>query len=308
MSDEDRIKTLEDEILNLRDQLSFARQKASLYYITASELDSLKRTMDGSNSLKVDAFTWMENIHLSSLDSVSTQTDLSSAEMETRIEIEMIKTENELLKTFNEDMKRTEKVRIRFQKNLEKLNCDSSKLDWLVDEYSSLFEEYLRSSQISVNHSVEIKRRDDMISSLFEKIRVLESSFTQKILRTEAVANARQTVINELSEQVKEAMRIDRATREWVDSHLNEDGSAISWTEIAAMHSELEDLRAELSMARTNWTATRDELLRLQFRVGIDGSGKSEVERNIEFPPPILSSPVRSSGVISGIRNIRTNN
>ena len=72
------------------------------------------------------------------------------------------------------------------------------------------------------------------------------------------------------------------------------------------MESEIEDLRAELSMARSNWAATRDELFRLQFRVGVDGYGGSRSDQ--EYPPPLIAlidSQERHECILSMLREIR---
>lgn len=310
------IEKLQDENKALADQLAFARQKASLYYITASELDSLKRVVEGVNAEVTKREAAVDTTDLDStgdnrfIASTGVQTDLESELLASRLEAETVKTENELLKTFSDKANRTERLRIRHLDALAKMASGTQvEASFMLEEYAWLFEEFLGQNRMSINHSVEIKRRDEMISSLFEKIRMIESSFTQKLMQVENIAANRQVVINELSSQIREAVRVDRETREWVDSHLNEDGSALSWTEMAAMHSELEDLRAELSMARTNWAATRDELVRLQFRVGVDGRGNdSSPSRQPEYPAPtlaIIDADSRPQGLISGIRNIR---
>lgn len=310
------IKKLQDENKALSDQLAFARQKASLYYITASELDSLKRVVEGSNADITKREAAVDTADLDStgenryITSLGVQTDLESELLAIRLASETVKTENELLKTFRDNHNRTERLRIRHLDALAKMASGTQvEACFMMEEYAWLFEAFISQNRISINHSIEIKRRDEIISSLFEKIRMIESCFNQKLMHVENIAANRQVVINELSSQIREAVRIDRETREWVESHLNEDGSALSWTEMAAMHSELEDLKAELSMARTNWAATRDELVRLQFRVGVDGSGNdTSPSRKPEYPAPtlaIIDADSRPHGLISGIRNLR---
>ena len=292
MADEDlkaELEKLRAANKSLEDQLRFARQKASLYYIAASELDALKSQKD-SFVEHVSVGTCTDDMgSCESSVSVATQTmSVSSAELETETYLELAQTEIAMLKSFIEESKRADPHRARMGTVLE---SDSSVL---VDEYRDLFNLILKQNKMSINHSIEIKRRDEMISSLFDKIRMIEEAFNRKLEESNKIASTRQEVIQALGEQVKDAIR---------------QPSYHDALEIGAMQSEMEDLKAELSMARTNWAATRDELVRLQFRVGVDGNGSSQSDRHQStFPPPIvelLDSETRESGTISGIRSIR---
>ena len=275
---------------SLEDQLLFARQKASLYYIAASELDALKNQKDSFvEQVSVGTCTDDMVVSCESSVSVATQTmSVSSAELETETYLDLAQTEIATLKSFIDESKRADPHRARMGTVL------GSDFSFLVDEYRDLFNQILKQNKMSINHSIEIKRRDEIISSLFDKIRMIEEAFNRKLQDTNKIASARQEVIQALGDQVKDAIR----QPSYHDS-----------LEIGAMQSEMEDLKAELSMARTNWAATRDELVRLQFRVGVDGNGSSQSDRHQSaFPPPIvelLDSETRESGTISGIRSIR---
>ena len=308
----DAITGLEEQVRTLTEQLQFARQKASLYYITASELESVKRGSEILTMERKDVATCTADDSptvLTPMDRIpaETQTEIASTELANTVQLQAIQAENEQLRTSIDTAVRTEAARVHHQQILERIRTevgsgDSTNPDWIAAEYASLFEDFLTQNRTSVNHSVEVKRRDQIISSLFEKIRLMESAFSQKLIQTENLANSRQAVISELGEQVKDAMRVDREQRE------SSSDEGISWKDMAAMHSELEDLRAELSKARTNWAATRDELIRLQFRVGSDGNGKSSTEYQSEYPQPVLAlldAGTREKGVISAIRSIR---
>lgn len=279
------IKRLEDMNRSLEEQLKFARQKASLYYITASELDALKR---GSQTfIESKSVATATDIPLNNgCDCFSQTNEIGSNEIALKTELELARTEIESLRSYIESLKRSEPLHTRLATFLGSCARD----DFLVDEYVKLTEEILKQNRLSVNHSVEIKRRDEMISSLFDKIRIIEEAFSKKLHETQRLADTRQQVIQALGEQVKEAVRQvpSNPSTEW------------------AIQAEMEDLRAELSMARTNWAATRDELIRLQFRVGADGNG-GDVSP-MHFPNPILSlldKQTRESGIISGFRSIR---
>jgi len=293
---------LQRQVLLLEEQLRLARQKASLYYIAVSELESLKRSHQTSDIVRKEASTCIELTHLSAFCfNKSTQTDSSSSDVDLENERRELIQENQSLKRETDSFARTQRSRITLKNRLVEIvnqpldqpGSDKSQIQFLIQEYGQLFEDLLNQNRESVNHSIEIKRRDTMISSLFEKIRLMESAFTQKLFHAESIAASRLQVIQELGNQVKEAVQIS--------------SSYEATFEIGALHAELEDLRAELSMARSNWAATRDELLRLQFRVGADGNGSSDSTR-CGFPAPVLSlenKPGVSIGVLSGIRKIR---
>lgn len=280
----------------LEEQLKFSRQKASLYYVAMSELDAV-RNRTASFVERIDACTNTSEDAVTERLNVASQTDqTTSAELEYKAQLELAQTEIGMLRSFIDSMKRTEPVRARLIAGLSTDIGDTS----IVTEYMALFEQFMKQNKLSVNHSVEIKRRDEMISSLFEKIRIMEDAFRRKLEDTKRVADTRQQVIDELGDQIKQAVN---------EPIIRSAGSESDWSEVAALQAEMEDLKAELSMARTNWAATRDELVRLQFRVGVDGNGGSRSSTNA-FPAPvidILETTTRETGLISGIRNIRQN-
>lgn len=276
----------------LEEQVKFSRQKASLYYVAMSELDDV-RNRTASFIERIDACTNTSEDSIGDILNVASQTDqTTSVEVEYKAQLELAQTEIGMLRCFIDSMKRTEPMRARLIAGIG--TNDSS----LITEYMTLFEQFMKQNKLSVNHSMEIKRRDEMISNLFEKIRIMEYAFMKKLEDTKRVADTRQQVIDELGDQIKLAVNDPIVVR-----------SEGSVKEIAALQAEMEDLKAELSMARTNWAATRDELVRLQFRVGIDGNGGNQKSLNA-FPSPvidILETSTRESGIISGIRNIRQN-
>ena len=260
----DDVNTLREANRILTEQLDFSRQKASLYYIVSSELESLRNSQ--KVSFTVDVSTSME---IGSV-SVSTQTDTTSQ----GVECDTLRHELEGLKTNFSSIERIETRRLSLVKALERLTSTPNDAEQLLcTEYSQLLEEYLRSCQLSINHSMEIKKRDEMISSLFDKIKLMEISFTRSAPKS---APPPQVSSEELT-----------------------------WKDMAAMHSELEDMRAELSKARSNWAATRDELLRLQFRVGIDGNHGQTVAEDLFPKPKTPQPPSYTPGLISTIRTLR---
>ena len=296
----------------LEDQLRFARHKASLYYITASELDALKRGKEDFVERKsIGVSTCEDGSSASSANGVSseTQTEFASDSLAQQVELDSMRADNTLLRCMNESLTRSESLRARALSRARELAAaleagDSpgirSQIDLVLSEYTSLLEEYVLQNRMSVKHTFELKRRDEMISSLFEKIRMLEDAFSRKLMETSKIADTRQEVIRELGDQIKDAINLGRSDPEPQET--------FDWTDMAAIHSEMEDLRAELSKARTNWAATRDELIRLQFRVGVDGRGNDKEERVKEYPPPVvalLDSTAREHGMISGLRSIR---
>lgn len=259
----------------LEEQLQFARQKASLYYITASELDALKRgNISFVETVSVGTSTDAQACGFSA----STQTtEVGSADIEIRSKLELAQTESKSLTSYIDSLQHTESLKNR----LDRLLIQSSP-DFVLDEYINLLQEVVKQNKLSVNHSIQIKRRDEMISSLIEKIRMIEEAFSKKLSDTQRLADTRQAVIQALGEQVKEA--VVTGSSDW------------------ALVAEMEDLKAELSMARTNWAATREELVRLQFRDGGDGN-----HLKFKFPNPvieILDRITRESGMISEYRSI----
>jgi hypothetical protein len=288
MSDERRIQELEE-------QLKFARQKASLYYITVSELDALKRKTESFVETK-DACTITDH-DLGAVQRVSVETqtiEKSSAEIEAQTSLELAQTEVAALRQYIDTMKRTEAQRLRASSG-PSTGCSDQVL---AEQYSALLEEFLKQNKLSVNHSLEIKRRDEMISSLFEKIRTIEDAFSKKLSETSRLAESRQEVIHALSQQVKDAVTLSGS----------EPPYQVDYRIIASMQSEMEDLRAELSMARTNWAATKEELARLQFRVGADGNGGDVSPQAVAgFPSPIVDIIEKSTGTISSVRSIAVN-
>jgi hypothetical protein len=111
---------------------------------------------------------------------------------------------------------------------------------------------------------------------------MIENNFSKKLFFSESLAESRNQVINELSDQIK---------------------SLVNTTATAGDNgrSEIEDLKAELCMARSNWAATRDELLRLQFNA-------NSTDRPDTYPAPIialLDSSTEHRGLIAAIRNVR---
>ena len=289
---DEEIERLRKANQTLEEQLKFARQKASLYYIAAAELDVLKRASESFvERIEVDTST---SDLVSSSCSTGTQTsEILSETIEARTSLELAQAECASLRAFIDSMKRTEGQRVKAIARM----LEGGPSQTMMNEYVCLLEEFLKQNKLSINHSIEIKRRDEMISSLFEKIRMMETAFSQKIQETSRIADSRQQVIQELGEQVKEAITQPR--------------TEFDWTDMAAMHAEMEDLKAELSMARTNWAATREELVRLQFRVGVDGNGGDvSPDQMAKFPSPVvalLEQSTRDSGMISEIRSIRVN-
>ena len=294
---------LEEQIVLLQEQLKLARQKASLYYIAVSELESLKRSNE-----KVHVFeprnmaTCTRDLNPQFLKSQETQTEPSSSSLERDMEISQLVSENAKLKSSLMSNARTEKSRMLLEKRLMELietvemnQVQKNVISIFQNQYREMFDEVLRQNKESVNHSVEIKRRDALILSLFEKMRIMESAFAQKLTSVEEMAASRLGVIHELGIQVKEATAFQHKSQSQV----------FDWQDMAAIHSELEDVRAELSKARSNWAATKDELMRLQFRVGSDGNGGSECRDG--FPSPVCCSLSSEDGILSGIRNIRKN-
>ena len=261
----------------LTEQLVFARQKASLYYIATSELDTLKRAIVYAEKVDKETIT-----DLPATRDVSVSTEVNSEVIELKWEMEQLRSEICVLKSINSLNEKTERNRINFSNNLIEINSP------IFDHYSQLFQTYLHSTHQSINHSVEMRKRDIMIGSLLDKIRVLETSFNQKLAQSEIVAQSRQEVINELGEQVKMA--------------VNTIHNPPDWESLAAMHSEMEDLRAELSMARSNWAATRDELVRLQFRTG----DVAKDERK-EYPSPLIALLDKQGqpGLVAAIRKVK---
>jgi hypothetical protein len=282
---DEEVRRLRDANKALEEQLRFARQKASLYYIAAAELDVLKRASE-SFVERIDAQTSTDDL-ASSCCSFGTQTSEPLSEtIEARTSLELAQAECASLRACIDSMKRTEGQRIRASARM----VDGEQSAGLMAVYNSLLEEFLKLNKLSINHSIEIKRRDDMISNLFEKIRTIEMAFAKKLEVTERIADTRQQVIQELGQQVKEAITKPRT----------------DWNEIGALHAEMEDLRAELSMARSNWIATREELARLQFRVGQDGNGGDVSPQQIaKYPNPVVQLVEQSTGLISDIRSIR---
>lgn len=294
----DEVTTAQQVVL-LEEQLRLARQKASLYYIAVSELESLKLERNPESFLKrVDVATCTRSD--SCILDKSCQTESSSSGLEKDQEIQELKEDvaklgNQLLANA-----RTEKSRIilearfRFliQNGTNSNENEKAQSLLILSEYGEMFEELLRQNKESINHSVEIKRRDHIIASLFDKIRLMESAFSLKLMHTEEVASSRLAVIQEMGNQLRAALQTSNHCPETLfDSR---------------MQSEIEDLKAELSKARSNWAATRDELMRLQFRVGIDGNGGDLCVANDGFPSPIFSLGEQAKdGMLSGIRNIR---
>ena len=203
----------------LTDQLVFARQKASLYYIATSELDTLKRAHRKAPMVDSETITDPPV----TVD-VSTSTHAQSESVELRREIKELKSEISVLKMINSLTEKTESKRIKF---LNSFNNSSS----IADNYAEVFQTYLQSTYQSVNHSVEMRKRDFMIGSLLDKIKILESSFQKKLEQAEKIAKSRQEVIQELGEQVKVA--INSADKPQPD-----------WESMVAIHAEMEDLRA----------------------------------------------------------------
>ena len=208
------------------------------------------------------------------------------------MEKNLLESEIASLKALNSLTERTERVRTQFVQRMEAISVSDASpvFDSVVKGYSDLFEEYLRLNQLSVNHSLEIKKRDQMIGSLLDKIKMMEQNFSRRISQAERLAASRRDVIEELGEQVKVAMKFRQRS---------DKGNGV-------LSDEIEDLRAELSMAKSNLAATRDELFRLQFRVGVDGSG-AQINGQ-EYPPPLialLDSQHEGNGIISMIRDIR---
>lgn len=306
---EDEVNVLQAKVAGLEEQLRFARQKASLYYITASELDALKRGKeDFVERISVGVSTASNENDSTAHACAETQTEFPSLSLLHQVELDSAKADNVLLRCMNESLSRSEGVRAKMLVSVRGL-CESiqdndsqsrkNHIDFILTEYTSLLEEFVQQTRMSVKHTIELKRRDEMISSLFEKIRMLEDAFSKKLSESSQLADSRQEVIRELGDQVRDAINIARNV---------EPQETFDWSDMAAMHSEMEDLRAELSKARTNWAATRDELIRLQFRVGVDGRGNHSPEKPREYPPPIMALvdvAAREQGMISGLRSIR---
>lgn len=290
MSDDPLLAELEKvraEKSLLEEQLMFSRQKASLYYIAASELDALKRASEGSFVERKSVGVTTDE--LTSVSESSAQTDFPADALSLRLDIASEQNRREIVMQEMEGLKRTEKVRLGFIRALEDLLRTSHSglaLQKLLDEYISLFAEFLRVNQQSVNHSIEIKRRDDLISSLFEKMRIMEDGFSRKLMEITKVASARKDVIEELGAQIKDAVK------------------GASRTHVRALQSELEDLKAELSMARTNWAATKDELARLQFTAG-NNSERTAHGVLDEYPQLASGQSTPRNGFVSAIRSIR---
>jgi hypothetical protein len=286
---------LQEEIIQLREantqllsQLEVVRQKASLYYITSSELESLRRkSLRTVPNCEAGTMTETEDSATAITNDVGTQTHSPSESVLLANEIEMLRAEVEILKTINALNEKTERKRID---SLRALAYDSGTPipDTLLLEYSSIFREYLRSNHMSINHSFEIRKRDNMIESLLGKIKLLETSFTHRLANSESVASSREQVIKELGNQIRDVL---------ADSSAGSEVS-VDWMTLAAMHAEMEDLKAELSKARTNWAATRDELMRLRYTKD-DASDEA-------FPRPIMLIGTRSDvTTLSRIRNLR---
>jgi hypothetical protein len=285
----------------LTDQLDFSRQKASLYYIAKSELEILRRSRQEDVGGAVMMSVTTDTDDLASTHTVSAETGCQTESVAdvlvAQMEKNLLESEIASLKAFSSLTERTERVRTQFMQRIEAVvTADQSTassnpvLDSVVKGYSDLFEEYLRLNHLSVNHSLEIKKRDEMIGSLLDKIKMMEQNFSRRISHAERLADSRKAVIEELGEQVKVAMKF---------RHTSDTGKV-------ELSDEIEDLRAELSMARSNWAATRDELFRLQFRVGVDGTGAQG--NGQEYPPPLIAlidSQGQGSGIIGMIREIR---
>lgn len=236
---------LEKENESLRTQLQFARQKASLYYIVASELESLKSSCSSPKVVVTKpAETQTDALGVNK----ECQTYTSSATVEQDIQGIAVRAELDKVRETLNAVERMENKRLLFVKE----NLSQSEL---AIEYSELFSEYLKSCQLSVNHSLEIRKRDTMIASLLGNIKLMESTFL-KLRDTTSPTSAPSNT-----------------------------------GEIAALHSELEDLKAELSKAQTNYAAIRDELVRLQFN------------RN-NTPSPVAPPTNNTPGLISAIRKI----
>ena len=287
------LRTANDQ---LTEQLEFSRQKASLYYIAKSELEILKQTDQLINNGAVKMSVSVDTSDLSESTSNFVEMGCQTEDLVDGLSVEMeknlLKSEIASLKALSSLTERTERVRTQFMQRMEAVAQSESSVvfDSVVKGYADLFEEYLRLNYLSVNHSLEIKKRDEMIGSLLDKIKMMELNFSRRINQAERLADSRKDVIEELGEQVKVAMKFRQKS---------DKGNG-------ALSDEIEDLRAELSMARSNWAATRDELFRLQFRVGVDGSGSQA--NGPEYPPPLIAlidSQGQGNGIISMIREIR---
>lgn len=285
---------LKEQNALLSQQLEFSRQKASLYYIAKSELEIIKRSTEPVNHVMMSVAIDTSDLSVEYAKSIAEKGCQTEDDIPDMLISQMEKTalESEIasLKALTSLSERTEKVRCQFMQRIEAVvnlgEISGPVQDSVIKGYSELFEEYLKLNSLSINHSVEIKRRDAMIGSLLDKIKMMERTFSRRIVQAEHLADSRKQVIEELGEQIKVAMR-------YQDTSVRGNGE---------LTGEIEDLRAELSMARSNWAATRDELFRLQFRVG-------EVSVGEEYPPPIISlidSRVGSGdGILSMIREIR---
>jgi hypothetical protein len=286
------IAQLKQQNALLTEQLEFSRQKASLYYIAKSELEILKRSAAPVNQLMVSVAA--DTSDLLDCSKIATQTGSQTEDnipdmLISQMEKTALESEIASLKALTSLTERTEKARTQFMQRIDAVvsmgEISGLLQDSVIKGYSELFEEYLKLNSLSINHSVEIKKRDEMIGSLLDKIKMMERTFSRRILQAERLADSRKQVIEELGEQVKTAMRVQ-------DTSVRGNGE---------LEGELEDLRAELSMARSNWAATRDELFRIQFRVGEVGVGQ-------EYPPPIISlidAQTQRDGILSMIREIR---
>jgi hypothetical protein len=307
----DEMERLRLENATLRDQLASSMQKASLYYIAMSQLDTMRnssRSPQIERAELIDACVGTEEDYgekrvKNDFAEAEIQTDdnLASASIIRRMEFQSVQDELTMIRSIQSVSEKTERSRIQFFQRVTALideletpsqpvlNTTHPIISSIINGYSDLFEEYLRSNYISINHSIEIKRRDAMISSLLDKLKMMEIAFSKNIIMSESLAESRREVIKELSEQMKMLMNANLSA-----------GNGLS---------EIEDLKAELSMARSNWAATRDELLRLQFRLGESGN-QSSTET---FPAPVIAlidsgnvpGSSRNSGLITAIRNVR---
>ena len=275
----------------LREQLAFARQKASLYYIAMSELESLRR-VSSNRTLElreVGTNTDVKPDSAGSGISEETQTFVSSD----LVELERVAGQLSALQTELENCERSEMKRVELLHRLETIIDQPSQL---AEAYAELLREHFLNSHMAVRQSVELRRRDAMIGSLLDKIKLMEELFGGQAARV-----AREARVAQPENTVSVDIKIQHGRSNHIEAE--EATPSLTWQDMAAMHSELEDMRAELSKARSNWAATRDELVRLQFRVGSDGNhGKTASE----FPGPILAlTESAPAGLISSIRKLR---
>jgi hypothetical protein len=287
------MEELKTEVENLKNQLNIYRQKASLYYVVESELQQLRSSMSSDTlalfrSPLVESSTQTDEV-MSDLetDAVGVQTDVLSDSVAHRMETETLQDRIEelrekiSLKEWNEKLCNEMIVRLReviYRTDSRELGscsdlADSKSINTsLVGIIENLFENFTERNKHNFNLFLELKEKNELISKLNSIIVSIELNFQKKLSSVESVAESRMDVISALGNQVKEAIHLTRPEESFdVDQWMNRMG----------LQSEIEDLRAELSKAKTNWAATRDELIRLQTKVG-DGK-----EKEAEYPRPV---------------------